>query len=699
MGFFDGEDVVTAEVVVTKLAEEIPNTIANAAAAAIYSNGSIPNYLLLNALNGFSSKVRRYLYYGENEYIYGLPSGTSATVIVDNTEVSAVLKTIHGEPVQITISAVTNPQYTYFVYQYMQDHYNYDYATNTLRIGGYNYIYESFEVIHADWIRIHTSGSFIDMLIPKGSFYYHIQYYKQSQTIANKLYWTYDPSLHTYPSLDLDVNTLTSDFYPIVPIREDTINVNSKPNSQAYKTSDKLLSRINLDINYLTDAINESESIEDINDVFFIFALDLYTKEETSIEYLFNYFSVLSENSIITKEVYEEALAELYAPFPKDDEGQVIDTGKEALPGSIIKINEADLDVFISYNYIDVRTYAGTIDAEYTSAATYVYPERYDPYADGDGNYSKATVLIEKSYFTFKRDNDDGTITEVTVSGLEHSSLIRAYDQAITIITKIEDNPALPSKFYIPISSNILPLMSAFKEEKVLIDGMTLVIQAAHLEELEWYETAFFAKLVKIVITVVAIYFMVTSGFLAELANKTLAEVVYQVLESAFKSILTNFVLEYIAENVDGIAAVFVAAAASYALSGVSVDGISLPDLPFAEVLMKAVTSVAQTLNLQNQMRANDLADQFGLYAWNAQNKQDDLEAANDLLNMGTPGNPYLITNSIFASDPNESPNDFYTRTIHTGNPGVKTLDTVGSYFNNALLLPKANATDRILFT
>ena len=163
------------------------------------------------------------------------------------------------------------------------------------------------------------------------------------------------------------------------------------------------------------------------------------------------------------------------------------------------------------------------------------------------------------------------------------------------------------------------------------------------------------------------------------------------------KSIITSFVLEYLVEEIGGIGAILVAVAGAVIAGGIGPNGFSLGQLPTAETLMKSVSVVSKTMNLENQMRAEDLAEEYEITSANIDQRQEELDAANELLNVGTPGNPHLITNAIFSSDFNEDPDSYFERTLNQ-NAGILTLEAVSNYHDSALELPKANATDRILF-
>jgi hypothetical protein len=65
--------------------------------------------------------------------------------------------------------------------------------------------------------------------------------------------------------------------------------------------------------------------------------------------------------------------------------------------------------------------------------------------------------------------------------------------------------------------------------------------------------------------------------------------------------------------------------------------------------------------------------------------KTDLLKTANNLLE----GNNLLSPFIIFG----ENPSDYYERTVHSGNIGAHTIETISSYVDTALTLPSLNTT------
>ena len=68
-----------------------------------------------------------------------------------------------------------------------------------------------------------------------------------------------------------------------------------------------------------------------------------------------------------------------------------------------------------------------------------------------------------------------------------------------------------------------------------------------------------------------------------------------------------------------------------------------------------------------------------------AQQMEKDLKDASDALMTSTTLSPFVVFG--------EKPNDFFNRTVHSGNIGVQSIAAVSNYFDIALQLPKLDDT------
>jgi hypothetical protein len=203
-----------------------------------------------------------------------------------------------------------------------------------------------------------------------------------------------------------------------------------------------------------------------------------------------------------------------------------------------------------------------------------------------------------------------------------------------------------------------------------------MVIYAAEIVHLEYYQTAQFGSLMTIVSFIIFIY----TGYDSSILWRKLAE-----------QILIQYALTYLlqegmkaAEGDETKQALLIIAyvAASYKLGGGKFD------LTKAEDLFKAVqvfnNAFATKLTADQELLQEEM-DSFDL---EVKAMDERLKEAQDLLGEDYGIDPLYIS-SVFLNDSYENPDAFYKRTAHQGNPGVLSLDYANEYVERSLRLPE----------
>jgi hypothetical protein len=165
-------------------------------------------------------------------------------------------------------------------------------------------------------------------------------------------------------------------------------------------------------------------------------------------------------------------------------------------------------------------------------------------------------------------------------------------------------------------------------------------------------------------------------------------------LTTAALTLLENFVLGVaISEGLKlfakaiGIDAAILIAVIAIAYGGFQQFGgiTGLPGAPWADQLLKLGTGLVKAISADLQDAMLGLKDEFASLQLLKDQTQKEFAAANKLLE----NNNWLSPITIFG----ESPNDFYNRTVHSGNIGVLSIGAISSYVDNALRLPKLDET------
>ena len=117
-------------------------------------------------------------------------------------------------------------------------------------------------------------------------------------------------------------------------------------------------------------------------------------------------------------------------------------------------------------------------------------------------------------------------------------------------------------------------------------------------------------------------------------------------------------------------------------------------DIPKADLFMQASTSLIQGVQSNIQDEFENLVDSANRFAEDMQNKVDELEAINKELDPSNIINPNMFLGSMQPYTRwGESPDDYFNRTVHTGNPGAASIEAVSNYIDIMLKLPEIEDT------
>ena len=124
--------------------------------------------------------------------------------------------------------------------------------------------------------------------------------------------------------------------------------------------------------------------------------------------------------------------------------------------------------------------------------------------------------------------------------------------------------------------------------------------------------------------------------------------------------------------------------AAAYGLH-TALEAGSVAGAPWAQELLQLSSGLSKAIGENLKDMFGDLLGEFQTLDLLKDEATKKLEAANDLLNTKN----YLSPFAIFG----ESPDDFYNRTVHSGNIGMNGISALSSYVDIALRLPKLDET------
>ena len=544
---------------------------------------------------------------------------------------------------------------------------------------------------------------------------FRVSYTKDSDGGSGRIYWwVYYPAVGEFATLEeVYTPTIQHDYYPIVPVRINTHWVSedkhkymtgavSTPGtlSQFALTSRGALARLDLDIDLISDAIATNDSIADVSDAFVAFTVPLNTDKAAGLLYLYEFFSRQRLDSPVNKTQYEAwRTTDINAPMNTNAYSITVNhliQDPDYGANRVTPIQYAHLDLRYEYNYIDETTTNGIIGdgtiGNIDSAITLAAAETVDG------------GIIQNDSIVYRRQTSANTITNITVHGIVLRGNIDtksnpidsitygvAVQQYITTLASVVADSS--ASFYMPLEKSVVDdVFSGLSllTEQLFSEGLTLVINAVNETDLEWYQTEGFAFFIKIVGIIISIYTLNPTAS-ALIASASWAAAAYIVAELAIQIILMKLAAEailWIVEKIGGKYALIIAAVIAVVAITVGVTGIDLTTyLPTATEMLKAVECITQAVNENTLNEAMELQEEMEEFTASTEERQQELDDAQALLD----GSDYDFLDIIIQPDVilSESPDDFFNRTIHTGNVGVLSLNAPNDFVSNLLTLPK----------
>ena len=244
-------------------------------------------------------------------------------------------------------------------------------------------------------------------------------------------------------------------------------------------------------------------------------------------------------------------------------------------------------------------------------------------------------------------------------------------------------------KLLVPLDYYICRSMRYDRKERLYYRSLHFVFNARVTETVKWYERGVFQVILAIAVVVITIYTGGTGAALTTaLSSGAYAAAAIIIIEALVTSYLVGIAIQEGMKLVIkelGIDAGIVLAVAAFVAA---VYG-GMTDADWVKHAIQAgnnLTSITMEEYVKQEIAAyNSEKQAFELLA---EEKMKELEEAENLLQQY----PLLDPRSFVAQEPmlivGESPDSLYTRTVHTGNPGILQYDYIESYVTLNTRLP-----------
>jgi len=726
--------------------ELLPNSVKSGVIKSIFEGGDITDYVMEELVHSVGLKADRMYDYGRDHYVHGVPAGQFNSANQANAKVKTVLETLEGGEVFVDYMRFGPPNNLHIGWMKVVEQYGYNPTTNQLPVlsaakGKPVYLNDLKVVVPEDlretlerealeqWGIPATAGytpqrsATSDVIgkllahtpvysdpeatetylkleyiwiydvpwipenygrnpqeitietvnIPLTGYDDDADYFHAKYTIGDTTkYWIYKLGAGTYPTLDTAFQfpeELSGQFFPWGYFRFNKLPTNLFPESAEYKSTKKLVKYMGLDFDMVADAISENPDVGEVEQAMLMMAVPALTEDPLERRYLFKFFDNL----------YFAAPDQFILPHDRqlrDVAGVEPDSSKTNL-----QIADRRFNMILSNGGMFKKRIPGSIGPI--------------------GSYSSGTRIIAQEFDYV----DTGTGENYPV---DHRHRIHYYQKQVShafyeelqimdlgLYYNVFENLYAPTRgdsehLLIPIDRSITDNYTASEKETLYARSLHFIFNSRNETELDWYQQEWFGDLMIIVAIVVTVFSFGSDGgslLSAVVAGNSVAitQAVISLLTTFLEALVFQVVLKLFVKLVGVDIAFLVVIVAAVAGVTMEIGGSSVPGAPWADELVHLASGLAKEISQTLQDAFTGLQNEASQFNSMVEQKEAELEKANDLLE----GKSWLSPFTVFG----ETPNDFYNRTIHSGNIGIMGIDAIASYVDVALTLPKLNDT------
>lgn len=736
MGLFSSKSVTQVGTSVSRVIKDdlLPDSAKTGMIKAILNDGSIPDYSMEEMVGSIAVRAERMYAYAKNHYTYGLPSGQRVTKAEGKDKVVKALNAFENTSVSLDYSHIGPPNDLHIGWMTLVSQYGYNTSTNELEAlrgskpakvylsdmvvvvpaakaseylpgaleqwgipasAGANELVEatdpSFSKLispsnvmtdpnaTSEYVRVVITWAEEDKdktKIAKSDYfnipitgynsnaeYVHAKYYVQGTT----KYFMYQIGSGTNTLLDSITSTeatAVGTYFPFAYFRFNHVADNKDKSSDGYKTSKKLVKYLGMDYDTVADAIDKNPDIKDVEQAMMVFAVPANTKNDVERRYIFDFFD------------------ELYSETTYKDSVSYLSSIRDAFEGTVLSkqtsivIEDKRFKMALTFDGITKRTKKGNIGTYDSGFDTDTSTQKFQE-INTDTLVSYNT-LIKTHYY--RRQITETLYEEIRVSGLK---MVYYIFGEYTATGDEEDDVLL-----IPIDLSISSDYSIPDRELLYARSLHYVFNSKTVTKLKWYQTGLFAALVIIIAIAITIVdagsdggsaigaALGLTGTSAIVATVVINLIIGQVIAIGLSAVYKLFVKAF-GTQIANLVAIIAIIYGGYQLAANGVKGA-----PMAKDMLQVSTGLQKAVL---DSKIGDLISDAKSFEEYVKTQTELLEKAEDLLNKTNILSPFVVIG--------EAPEDFYNRTVHTGNIGVLGFEAISSYVDIALTLPKTNDT------
>ena len=756
MGLFSSKKKTYVGTSVTRVLEDdaITDTMKVSVIQAILKDEDISARVLENMQSTIGVRAERMYSWAKENYIYGLPSGRMVSTQEGVTQAQGILEAMEGQPVVIEYSHLAPANRLHVAWMRLISQYGYNPQTNELTVlsaqkgktvllddirievpeteigslpdecleqwglaavSGYQPDRATYDANSRDiylassvrktgstgpsqqqarviysWESKYTGNRFetnylygnttraSDQLIisladlDQDEDFLHVKYATSSQT----KYWMYQIGTGAYPILDDLYNVphdISGTFFPFIFFRHNKTKLNEAGFGEGYRDNKKMCDILKLDYDTILDGIHENPDIKDVTQAVLTFAVPPNPSTQIEKKYLFDFFSEQWGYQDVS--VRERSSHELLTSLTFFKKNKTKLTTKHA-----IVIQDRLFKMSLGFNQIYKRTKVGVIGSKGTYTSEYGSVIDTRKVEDDSGEIFDQAYLVR--VYTYRYQISEKYYQEVEVRGLGTEYQIEG---KYTTLGDEQDDILL-----VPIDRSITSNYPMGQREELYSRALHFVFNSMVVVKVKWYQSGFFKFVLTVASFAIAIYTFGASAIGQSLlaysiGMTTLEAVVMTAITGLFTALASYYAIQLFIKAVGPELAFLVAAIAAVAGLYMMFDAGSIAGAPWAQDLLKLSNGLTSQMGSSIQAELADLTQVQSEFTKEMEAQMKLLDNAQDLLEPSKLLHPF----TIFG----ESPNDFYNRTVHSGNIGTMSISSVTNYVDLSLTLPKFSET------
>ena len=741
MGLFSSKKKTYVGTSVMRVLEDdaITDTMQVSVIQAILKDEDISMRVLENMQNTIGIRAERMYSWAKKNYIYGLPSGKMVSTQEGVEQAQDVLTSIEGQPVVVEYSHLAPANRLHVAWMRLISQYGYNPVTNEISVlsaqkgtqvllddirieipsselsslpaetleqwglaavSGYQpyrgpsndtlrNIYQPSKVLSIgnagpsqQQARItyswdgpsRVTNSLVISLtdLDQDDDYIHVKYSIPEQT----KYWMYKIGAGTYPSLDSLYNVppdTSGTFFPFIFFRHNKSKLNEDGFGEGYRDNKKMCDIMKLDYDVVLDGIHENPDIDDVTQAVMTFAVPPNPSSQIEKRYLFDFFS---EQFLYQ----DQPIKDSYSPDVFNLNNKLSGNNTTLTTKHVIVIQDQLFKMSLGFNQIYKKIKAGVIGPKGHYTSSYGTVNEAVKVEDETGN------TITQSYpvrvYTYRSQISARYYQEVEVRGLATEYHISGN---YTTLGDDADDILL-----VPVDRSISQIHTMGDREELYSRALHFVFNSMVVVKVKWYQSGFFKFLLTAVMLVIAAYtFGATAlgqSLLAySIGMTTFQAVVLTAITGLFSAIAAYYAVQVFVKAVGPEIALLLAVVAALAGMYLAFNTGSIAGAPWAQDLLKLSNGLSSQTGNAIQDELTNLIEVQSEFSKQMEAQMKLLETAQDLLEPSQLLHPF----TIFG----ESPNDFYNRTVHSGNIGTMGISSISNYVDLSLTLPKISET------